>query len=247
MHLKSIFYLLILLNFLLIVRSNDDGQWKKEDLPNKEEAMDDDEPVISIKNSDRSKKSLDLNSTQTSSVDDKKIDDIKNVKLNDTMARSSSNYCLDDLLDNKKDDDKEGRIMNSDDEMVIEKPRMNIQGFIPVVGLASAALGGAAVLNSATASKKRQRLFSSSADSFVERLSNNQLPSFNPNYMLSDQQNKFNRPERRRFSSTLQNLASSLTGSVNKLAKRKQVVDYSSFAQGKIINFLIIIKNLIKN
>ena len=46
------------------------------------------------------------------------------------------------------------------------------------------------------------------------------------------QQNRFNRPERRRFSSTLQNLASSLTGSVNKLAKRKQVVDYSSFAQG---------------
>ena len=128
MYLKSTFYLLILLNFLLIVSSNDDGQWKKEDLPNKEEAMDEDEPVISIKNSDRSKKSLDLNSTETSPLDDKKQNDLKNVKLNDTMGRSSSNYGLDELLDNKKDDDKEGRIMNSDDEMVIEKPRMNIQG-----------------------------------------------------------------------------------------------------------------------
>ena len=119
------------------------------------------------------------------------------------------------------------------------------QGFIPVVGLAGAAAIGSAALNSA--SQKRQRLFSSD-NSFVERFSNSQqsIPNFmlnqnqfNPAHLMSQhnqyQQTRFSgqqpRPERRRFTSTLQNLASSLSGSVNKLTKRKQVVDYSTFAQ----------------
>lgn len=250
MYLKSAIFLLILSNFALaIVSTTDDGQWKKEDLP--KEAMDeDDPPVISIK-SERTKKSFDLNSTDNTSSDqsndDKKMEDLKNAKEsfkqgNDTMGRSSSNYGLDELINSK--DDKEGRIMNADDELVLEKPRMNIQGFIPVVGLAgAAALGSAAAINSA--SQKRQRLYS---DSYSERFSSSaQQPSL-PNFMLNQnqynptnlmsqqnqyQQTRFGQPprsERRRFSSTLQNLASSLTGSVNKLAKRKQVVDYSTFA-----------------
>lgn len=221
--------------------------------------MEEDEMIIPpTRNSERTKKSFDLNSTETSSkeqpVDDKKLDDLKDAArdakeandsskpTNETMGRSSGNYGLDELVNPK--DDKEGRIMNADDELVLEKPRMNIQGFIPVVGLAGAALGSAAVLNSA---QKRQRLYSD--HSFAERFSTGGQQS-RPNYMLSQnhfnpaslmnaQQNQYQasrfgqppRSERRRFSSTLQNLASSLTGSVNKLTKRKQVVDYSSFAQ----------------
>lgn len=264
---NSAICLLILFNFTLaIVSSNDDGQWKKEDLP-REEAMDEDEPLAPApptKNSDhRTKKSFDLNSTETNSkeqpIDEKKLDDLKKAfadsttkdagandsrPTNETMGRSSANYGLDELVNPK--DDKEGRIMNADDELVLEKPRMNIQGFIPVVGLAGAALGSAAVLNSAQKRQRdsHQRVYSSSDHSFVERFSSrpNYMPlgpsQFNPASLIS-QQNQYQatrfgqppRSERRRFSSTLQNLASSLTGSVNKLTKRKQVVDYSSFAQ----------------
>lgn len=242
MYFRSTAYFLVFCQFLLIVCANDDGQWKKEDLPNKEEtAMDEgDEPSLQP---ERTKKSFDLNSTI---IDDKKLDDLKNVKdniqaANDTMGRS--NYGLDELLDAKRENDKEGRIMNADDEGVLEKPRMNIQGFIPVVGLAGAAALGGAVLNSASASQKRQRLFSSSSSSqdssFTDRFA--QFPPYSSNFMTSEhnqyQQNRFNPPsrtERRRFSSTLQNLASSISGGVNKLTRRgskqQQTVDYSSFA-----------------
>ena len=251
---NSAICLLILFNFTLaIVSSNDDGQWKKEDLP-REEAMDEDEPLVPpTKNSDRTKKSFDLNSNETTSkeqpIDEKKLDDLRSANdsrpTNETMGRSSASYGLDELVNPK--DDKEGRIMNADDELVLEKPRMNIQGFIPVVGLAGAALGSAAVLNSAQKRQRdsHQRVYSSSDHSFVERFSSrpNYMPlgssQFNPANLINQHQNQYQttrfgqppRPERRRFSSTLQNLASSLTGSVNKLTKRKQVVDYSSFAQ----------------
>ena len=260
MYLKSTVYLLILLNFILIVSSNDDGQWTKDDLP-KEEAMEDDEPpVFSIpKSSDRTKKSLDLNSTIISeALDDKKLDDLKNVKdskniknSNDTTGRSFGNYELDELLDEKKSS-KESRIMNADDEGVLEshRPKMNIQGFIPVVGLASAAIGSAAILSSQQQQQKRQRLFST--DSFLDRYtgSNSQSSSM-PNFATQNQFNpnqQINQPprfasqqpprysDRRSFGSSLQNFASSLSGSltggVNKLAKRRQQdkIDYSSFA-----------------
>ena len=94
--------------------------------------MDEDEPLLPTKNSDRTKKSFDLNATSelSSPIDDKKLEDLKDVKnlrqSNDTMGRSSSNYGLDEL-DGAKDQ-KEGRIMNADDEGVLERPRMNIQG-----------------------------------------------------------------------------------------------------------------------
>lgn len=244
MFYKSTIHFLILFNLIFIVCSTDDGKFKEEDLPKAEDAMDeDDSPVAASKNSDRIKKSFDFNSTSSeSSIDDKKLDDLKNVKLNDTMGRSSS-YGLDELMNGR--DVKEGRIMNADDEGVLERPRMNKQGFIPVVGLASAAIGSAAAIGSvASSSQKRQRLFSSD-NSFVERFSNQQsIPNFmsnqnqfNPAHLMSQhnqyQLNRFSghQPERRRFTSTLQNLASSLSGSVNKLTRRKQVVDYSTFAQ----------------
>ncbi|KAK4337406.1 hypothetical protein RND71_043353 [Anisodus tanguticus] len=166
------------------------------------------------------------------------------------MGRSSSFINADELFNDSKDDkeiEKEGRIMNADDEGILNKPKMNIQGFIPIVGLTAAS---SSLLNQ----KKKQRTNSEIKNSFNQNSflqqfmqngqnSNPSLTSmleqngFNPSLLLNNnQQNKYlnnyqPRPERRRISSTLQNLASSLSSSMNKLTKRKQSVDYSSFAQ----------------